>query len=229
MWFFFLMVRGPVVFTRFSKTSIKQKDVNQMLYEINWQRKKRTMMTIRFSFSSLRFPPWGKEQIDIPQTDYSLPVLLQLFPHPSLPFSGLWEENSINSINWTFLSNGSGWVMSVEITAGVKGLEKREVDLPPAPATPILGVKSLDHVSRHNYVHPWLQPLQEASALTGLYSWLPPFASSAQEVVPVVTSLWGLNIPCLPAPLRRSLHINLFTWNFWNAFHFLLDPEWCTQ
>lgn len=29
------MVRGPVVFTRFSKRLIKQKDVNQMLYEIN--------------------------------------------------------------------------------------------------------------------------------------------------------------------------------------------------
>ena len=172
-------------------------------------------------------PPWGKEQIDIPQTDNSLPALPQLLPCPSLPFSGLCEEGPINFITWTSLSNGSGWVMSVEITAGVKGLEKREVDSP--SPTPILGVISLDHVSGHNYVRPWLQPFQEASALMGLCWWHSPFASSNQEVIPVVTSLWGLNIPCVPAPLGRSLHVNLFTWNFWNAFCFLLDPEWCTQ
>lgn len=87
------------------------------------------------------------KQIDTPQTDNSLPVLPQLLPHPSLPFSGLCEEGPVNSITWTSLSNGSGWVMSVEITAEVKGLEKREVDSP--SPTPILGVKSLDHISGH--------------------------------------------------------------------------------
>lgn len=55
------MVRGPIVFIRFSKRSVKQKDVKQILYGINWQQKKRAMMSIRFNFSSLR--SWREEQI----------------------------------------------------------------------------------------------------------------------------------------------------------------------
>lgn len=122
---FFLMVRGPIVFIRFSKRLVKQKDVKQILYGINRQQKKRAMMSIRFNFSSLR--SWREEQIhnELAILYQSLPSsFLTLLcpslgsrrrtlgtPSPGLPYQTVW----LGDAQWRYQQE-------------VKALEKREVD-----------------------------------------------------------------------------------------------------
>lgn len=136
-------------------------------------------------------------------------------PHPSLPFSWLWEEDSVKSITWTFLSAASGWVWPVEAPGGNQrpGEETDGVFSP----YPIPGVISLSHVSGSNSVFPQLQLLWAASALTGLWQWQSSLTSSAQGVVPTVASLRVPQYP-LPThtskvvPLYKSLFLNLLEW-----------------
>lgn len=123
----FSLGRGPIVFMRFSKRSVKQKCLKQIWHGINWQQKAQDNHGSQFpTWEGL----WGKDN-ELALL-YLPPVPAQRHASP-LPSSGLWlwKATPMNAITWAPSSAGFGWVWPVRHQQGSEAWRRERWGFPP--------------------------------------------------------------------------------------------------